>query len=210
MTRLVRISGIIALVLFSSLTFGSPSGAQVVSNEILAQLSKQLKELEEQVNKSNSFVDAKSKELNQQRSIAQTAPEATDKMITDLEALINKLKAGSEVATTVQTLMTEIKVEIDKYREGSDVQKQLATTLRVALETFNKNDSERDAIVGRGLAAVRILRSRREDLIALRKVGAYQEMAKIYGDMIGMARTTINSAEGVVKNFQKSSPVAVQ
>jgi Rad3-related DNA helicase len=205
--HLLRLTGIAALACF---LFVSAAGAQAISKETLDRLANEIKQLQDQVNAANALVDQKAAELAQQEKVIERAPEDTDKMINDLENLINKFKAGSPLANSAQKAIEEIKVLIDKFREGSDNEKLAAASLRETLQRFQNDDANRDDIVGRGMAAVRNLRSRKDDLTALRIAGAYRRMQEVYGEMISTARTTVDQADRVVKSFGLTANVPSQ
>jgi chromosome segregation ATPase len=208
MTRRFSTFWLLGLIILPGLLLGSPAGAQgAISKETIDRLEREVAQLRQQVTAANAFVKDKSELLKNQEKAAANAPEDTDKMIRDLEALVDVFKAGGDISNTVQKAMQEIKVYIDRYREGSPVQKQATKSLMESLANFQASDANRDKHVGDALAAIRKLKAQRDDLIALRIAGSYQAMAQTYAEMISTFGTTVTAAGGVVKSIEQAANI---
>lgn len=204
-SRLFRLFGLIALF---GVLWGSPAGAQgAISKETIDRLEREVAQLRQKVTEANAFVKDKTVVLKDLEKAVATAPEDTDKMIRDLESLVDVFKAGGDVASTIQKAMQEIKVYIDRYREGSPAQKQATKSLQESLASFQTSDGNRDKHVGEALAAIRKLKAQRDDLIALRIAGSYRAMAETYEQMITTFGQTVGAASGVVRSIEQAANI---
>ena len=179
--------------------------AQGIAPETVTKLAEEVAALRTQIAASNEFASKGADILTKQKALIDNAPADTEKMIADLESLIDKFKVGSPTANLVQQSMQDMKLQIDKFRAGSEVQKKAADKIRDALASVEASDKDRDRLVGEAMAAVTKLRASKDDLIALQIAGAYTEMADVYRGMLNDFSATVDGANNVVDGISRAT-----
>ena len=199
------------IALCAALAISSPVYAQSVFQETQDELRAQLDELKVQLAESSKFInDEAEPRLMEQAALIKSAPEDTERMIADLEALVDKFKAGSDIYQTIQESIGNASEFYDKYREGSAAQKRAAEIILASKQSLEESDGQRDELVGQAMAAVSMLRAHKEDLVALQIAGAYEEMADIYRNMIDSFEATVTNSVAVADSIAAAADIEAE
>ncbi|MEC9434741.1 MAG: hypothetical protein VYD87_17695 [Pseudomonadota bacterium] len=198
--------------LTAALAASSPAVAQVgaLSTETVSQLMERVDSLKARVATSGQLVEESRPLVLEKEKAITEAPQIADKMIADLEAYVDQLKTGSEIYESIQRSGLEIQTYIDKFREGTDVQKQAAEALRVSLESIRESDARRDELVGKALAEIRKLKASKDDIVALMVVKDAQALASLYKTMIDDFETTVDEVSSFNKDLAKAAGVPTE
>ena len=202
MKKIIAVVGVL-------LALSGPGFAQSVFQETQEQLKTQLDELKTQLAESSKFVMEEAEpRLLEQAELIKSAPADTERMIADLEALVDKFKAGSDIYLTVQDSIDNASEYYDKYREGSEAQKRAAEIILASKKSLEKSDARRDAVVGEAMAAITMLKVHKEDLIAFQIASAYEEMAEVYRDMLNSFEATVTSSVELADDLARAAQIA--
>lgn len=194
-----------------AIALSTPVAAQTIFQETQDQLRLQLDDLKVQLAESSRFVTEEAEpRLLEQAALIKSAPEDTDRMIADLEALVDKFKAGSEINLTVQESIVNASEFYDKYREGTEAQQRAAEIILASRQSLEESDGRRDELVGEAMAAISMLKVHKEDLVALQIAGAYEEMADIYRSMIDSFESTVTSSVAVADSIAKAADIPTE
>ncbi len=196
---------------FSIAMLATPALAQdvmanpAINPETFAQLQGKIAELEKRLAGAKEFVDKRKPELLQLKDKIDNADADTQKVIDDLNALVNEFKTGSEIQLAVEKSMQDVRGYIDKFRAGSAAQQAAAASLTETLATMEKADARRNDQVGKALTEIRRLEAMKGDLIAFRIAGAFAEMGALYDEMIDEFGTAIDATKAVSDALQSAT-----
>ena len=196
---------------FSIAMLATPALAQdvmanpAINPETFAQLQGKIAELEKRLAGAKEFVEKRKPELLQLKDKIDNADADTQKVIDDLNALVNEFKTGSEIQLAVEKSMQDVRGYIDKFRAGSAAQQAAAASLTETLATMEKADARRNDQVGKALTEIRRLEAMKGDLIAFRIAGAFAEMGALYDEMIDEFGTAIDATKAVSDALQSAT-----
>lgn len=192
-TYSIKAAAVFLAMMLTSLT----ANAQVINKDTLSSLQERVRALQDSIEASNIVIEESRPRIQELEYIRDNATEITEKMISDMQNMVDTFKAGSEYHESIQTAKVDIQERVDKYREGTKNQKLAAAKLGERLADFDAIDDRRDALVGRALASIRGLEIQREDLEALLIVEVYDEMAIVFTEMLDGFEDTVNEAEAM-------------
>jgi len=183
-----------------TIIFGLLTGAafaQAISSETLDELKARIDTLREKISNAQLVINESKPRIGELEYMIENAGPIAEKMVADLQELVEQYKTGSDIERSLQKAKDDIKINIDRFREGSEVQQRAAERLRGSLKTFEDIDDRRDQLVGRAMAEVRSLSARRDDIEAIVIAEAYEELAGVYEGMLNGFETTVVEAEGI-------------
>lgn len=179
---------------FSSAALANISGA--VGKETVNSLAKQVEELQKQIESTNSFIEDSRARVNELTDLTKNPEEFTEKLIAEMDQMINSFQTGSEYALTINNAITGIQGKIEEYGSStSEFRKKMAKELGVTLSDFNNINQRRDNLVARAINEKDRLKVRRKDLEAAITVSAYKHMRDIFTAMLDGVESSVNKAK---------------
>lgn len=181
-----------------------------ISPETITELQLKISELETRLTDAKGFVAERKPDLIDLQAKITNADDDTQKIIDELNALVDQFKTGSDIQVAVEASMQDVKGYIDKFRAGSPAQQAAAQSLTTSLESMEATDGKRNEVVGNALAQVRKLEAMKGDLVALRIAGAFEDMAKLYDEMVSEFETTVDQTIDVSDAIESLTVLPVQ
>tara|TARA_B110000503_G_scaffold141828_1_gene236552 strand:- start:824 stop:1468 length:645 start_codon:yes stop_codon:yes gene_type:complete len=173
-------------------------------------LQQQIVDLEVQLAVSTEFVKSRSPGILELRDKIQNADADTQRIIDDLRALADQFKTGSAIQVVIRDSMEDVKGYIDEFRAGSAAQQAATASLQATLDNMQAVDQRRNDAVGQALAEIRRLKEMKDDLVALRIAGAFNEMETLYDEMVAQFETTVIATKALSDNLESLTVLPVQ
>lgn len=173
-------------------------------------LQQQIANLESQLANSTEFVNSRRSNLLDLRDKIENADADTQRIINDLNALADQFKTGSEIQVAIRDSMEDVEAYIDEFRAGSAAQQAAAAQLQRTLENMRAVDERRNEAVGQALTEIRRLEEMKDDLVALRIAGAFEEMGTLYDEMVTQFETTVSDTAALADNLESLTVLPVQ
>ena len=173
-------------------------------------LQQQIVDLEVQLAVSTEFVKSRSPGILELRDKIQNADADTQRIIDDLRALADQFKTGSAIQVVIRDSMEDVKGYIDEFRAGSAAQQAATASLQATLDNMQAVDQRRNDAVGQALAEIRRLEEMKDDLVALRIAGAFNEMETLYDEMVAQFETTVIATKALSDNLESLTVLPVQ
>lgn len=191
---------LIAFAVAMIFTVPVSADAQGFSDETLDELSERVASLRTKVDESNAMIQSNREKLEQHEINISNAREDTDQLIASLNELAKAYKSGSAYHKTIIKAQTDLVEYIKRFKNGSEVQQQVAKELENTLKTMKEIDLRRDKAVEILLKEIRRLDANKEDIEALIVADNYKKMENIL-------MSNLESLEGVMtetKGFNDS------
>jgi chromosome segregation ATPase len=155
-----------------------------INAETVAELQTKIAALEARIIATKVFVNSRKPDVLKLSEKIANADEDTQKIIDELNALVNEFKTGSEIQLAVEKSMQDVRLYIDKFRAGTAAQQAAAASLTETLTKMEATDASRNKQVGEALKEIRRLEAMKGDLVALKIAGSFAEMAALYDGMV--------------------------
>ena len=155
-----------------------------INAETVAELQTKIAALEARIIATGAFVNSRKPDVLKLSEKIANADEDTQKIIDELNALVNEFKTGSEIQLAVEKSMQDVRLYIDKFRAGTAAQQAAAASLTETLTKMEATDASRNKQVGEALKEIRRLEAMKGDLVALKIAGSFAEMAALYDGMV--------------------------
>lgn len=197
---------VLTLVLAGSATAQQPTPPPLESDTIEA-LQSSVSRLKEKIEQSGQALAQDREKIKSLESNISTAGKATEEMISRFKEMADQFAAGADYHNTLKRAQDDLLEKIERFRNGSEVQRNVSKELEDIRKNFSELDVRRDKALQTALKEIRRLEANKGDIEALIVLKNYKELQTVMNTMISAFEATVAEAKGVNDQVAKAAGI---